>query len=209
MKNLPIALILEKNKLATANPWLVTLDVTFPAPYTTPIYLVANTEDIDFGGNTYTAFPFKLDVLDGDNPTLKLMLSNVTRVLQAYLEELDGAVGATVLLRWINAAYLTEDYAELELEFEVLESIADAQWVTFTLGTDNLLRSNFPEYRYLAGHCNWVRNYKGVECAYDGALTTCLGTLDDCRLHINLDGSINATRYGGFPGLSGGGVRFA
>ena len=207
MKSLPIALILEKNKLATANPWLVTLDVTFPAPASTTLYLVANTEDVPFQTRTYTAFPFKIDIMDqggqGEIPTFRIMFSNVTRVLQAYLEELDGAVGATVLIRWINAAYLSEDYAELELTFEVLETVADAQWITLTLGTDNLLRQNFPEYRYLAGHCNWVKRFKDVECAYAGAATSCDGTLDTCRT-LN-----NSPRYGGHPGLAGGGVRFA
>lgn len=207
MKNLPLALILEKNKLSTPNPWLTTLDVTFPAPASTTLRLVDNTEDVPFGGNTYTRFPFKLDVVDsganGEITTVRLMISNVTRVMQAYLEELGGAVGATVTLRWVNAAYLSENYSDLTLEFEVLEAVSDAQWCTFTLGAPNPLRADFPPYRYLAGHCNWVRKFKGAECGYSGPSETCQGTLDYCRQLGN------SPRFGGFPGLAGGGVRLA
>ncbi len=204
MKNLPLNLILEKNKLATPNPWLTTLDVIFPAP-ASPLYLVNNTEDIVFGGRTYQRFPFTLDAMNqdanGEIPTLQLRISNVLRILQAYIEEQDGCVGATVLVRVINAAYLGENYAELEMTFDVLEAGSDANWVTFTLGAPNPLRANFPLFTYRAGYCNWVKNFKGAECTYAGAATSCDGTIDTCR---NLG---NSRRFGGSQGLAGGGVR--
>lgn len=207
MKNLPLALILEKNKLSSADPWLMTLDITLPAPASTVLRLVNNTEDVTFGGNVYTRFPFKIDVIgegeNGELPQVKLMLSNVTRVLQAYLEELEGAVDSTALVRWINVAHLNENYADLELTFEILETVSVGQWISCTLGMPNLLRSDFPYESYHAGHCRFVRNFKDVECGYAGPSATCAGTLDYCR-QLN-----NSRRFGGFPGLSGGGVRLA
>lgn len=203
MKNLPIALILEKNKLATPNPWLFTLDVAFPDE--TNLYLVNNTENITFQGRTYQAFPFQIEAMKqsskGEIPTLVLRVSNVSRLLQAYLEQYNGAVGATVLLRVINAAYLAEDYAELEMPFDIIDTGTDAMWVTFTLGAPNPLRSNFPHYKYLGEHCNW--QFKSFECAYNGPSEVCQRTLLYCR-QLN-----NSNRFGGFPGLSGYGVRLA
>ncbi len=203
MKNLPIALILEKNKLATPNPWLILLDITLPD--STVLYLVKNTEDIVFQARTYTAFPFELDPVSesskGEIPALQLRMSNVTRVLEGYLEELDGAIGTTVLIRIINAAHLSEDFSELEMAYDVTATNSDAQWITFSLGAPNPLRRPFPRKRYMPESCNW--EFKSAECAYAGAATSCARTLDACRTLSN------SARFGGFPGLSAQGVRLA
>jgi lambda family phage minor tail protein L len=205
MKTLPLNIILEKNKLATPNPWLIALEITFLD--STVERIVNNTEDVVYGGNTYTKFPFSLDVISQDTnssiPTVVLKISNVMRAFQAYLEAQQGCVGAKVVIRVLNAGHLGEDFSELEMEFEVLESNADANWLTFTLGAPNPLRSDFPRELYIASHCNWVRNYKGAECKYGGPETTCDGTLDTCRTRGN------AYNFGGFPGLGGGGIKLA
>ncbi len=205
MKNLPIALLLEKNKLATPNPWLITLDVAFPNGST--LYLVRNTEDIVFQARAYQKFPFEIDATresaQGDIPAVQLRVSNVTRIVQGYIEQQDGAEGTTVLVRLINAAYLSEDYSELEVMFDVVESVCDIKWVNFSLGAPNPLRADFPSDRYLASHCRYVRYFKDAECGYSGPSEICTGTLDYCRQLGN------SKRYGGFAGLAGGGVRLA
>lgn len=267
MKTLPAALILEKNKIASPNPWLVTLDITLTD--NTKFYLVNNTEDITFNSQVYTAVPFQIEPArqsgTGEIPTVTLRVSNVTRLMQGYLEATSGGVDSTVLVRVVNAALLAENYAELELSFAILTTETDAYWVTFTLGMPNPLRKRFPLYRYIAEHCNWQFNtgannarecnYAGwksnnaynsttphyvIETATDGSkhrykCTTsgksgstepaswptsgtvndgtvvwtengtqlCKRTLDDCR------GLQNTERFGGFPGMGGGNVRFA
>ena len=202
-KNLPANLILEKNKLATPNPWLVLLDIVLPD--STTFYLVKNTEDITFQGRTYTAINFEIEPTQhktgGEIPTVTLRVSNVTRVLQAYLEDLNGAVGAGVTIRVVNSAYLSEDYSELEMTFDVLATQADAQWVTFTLGAPNPLKRRFPPYRYIAQYCNW--EFKSRECNYQGSATSCNRTWDNCQA-LN-----NTKRFGGYLGLNPGGVRIA
>jgi phage-related protein len=203
MKTLSAALILEKNRLATPNPWLVLLDIRLPDA--TMLYIARNTEDIVFNGHTYTAFSFELEPTKesskGEVPTITLRISNVTQVFQAYLEAQEGGLGSIVTVRVVNAALLTENYAELEMTFDVMAAVSDIQWITFTLGAPNPLRAAFPQYRYLAGHCRW--QFKSAECAYTGASEICKRTLDYCR-QLN-----NSPRFGGFPGLGGGGVRLA
>lgn len=203
MKNLSAALILEKNRLATPNPWLLLLDIELPDA--TMLYICRNTEDVVFQTRTYTAFPFELEPTKesgkGEIPTITLRISNVTQVLQAYLEAQDGALGSIISLRVVNAALLEEDYAELTMVFDVLTAVCDARWITFTLGAPNPLRASFPQFRFLAGHCRW--QFKSPECAYAGASAVCKRTLSYCR-ELN-----NAERFGGFPGLAGGGVRLA
>jgi phage-related protein len=203
MKNIPAALILEKNKLATPNPWLLLFDVMLPE--STTLYVVRNTEDIIFNGHTYTAFPIKFEptkqASKGEIPTVSLRISNVTRVLQAYMEQFAGGIGSTVTFRVVNAAYLSENYAELTMTYDIIAAVSDAHWITITLGAPNPLRSIYPQFRYNAHFCNW--QFKSVECGYAGASEICKRTLAYCR-QLN-----NSPRFGGFPGLGGGGVRLA
>ncbi len=203
MRTLSSSLLIEKNKLSSVNPWLILLEVTFPDA--TKLFLVKNTDDITFQNQLYTAFPFELDVISGDNkgevPTVTLKVSNVTRAIQAYLEELEGMVGSEVTIKFVNYGYLSENFSDLEMTFDILSSKSDAFWVTFILGAPNPLRRRFPVLRYIAGHCAW--EFKSRECNYVGDASFCGRSLDYCRL---LD---NSGRYGGFPGLNPTGVKIA
>lgn len=203
MKNLSAALILEKNKLATPNPWLTTLDIVLPDA--TAFYLVNNTEDVSFQGRTYVKFPFELDAArmssKGEIPTLALRVSNVTRILEGYVEEQNGMAGAVITVRIVNAGHLAEDYAEIEMTFDVLSATSDAQWISLDLGAPNPLSSAFPPKRFMAESCNW--SFRSVECGYSGPSSFCKRTLDYCRQLGN------SPRFGGFPGLSTKGVRLA
>lgn len=205
MRTLPADLILSKNLLEDGNPWLLLLDIELDD--STTIYLVRNTEDITFDGQVYTAFPFEIEASvqrsKGEIPTIQLRVSNVTRTIQAYLEAYSGLVGNSVTLRVVNNAYLSEDYSELTETFEILASVADATYVALTLGCPSPLNRRFPLYRYLSDSCRYVSNFKGAECGYSGSDSTCEGTLDACRLKSN------SARFGGFPGLGKGGIRFA
>lgn len=187
MKTLPANLILEKNKLATPSAWLVLLKITLPD--NTVLRLVNNTEDIVYQANTYTAINFNLESTKssgtGQIPTVQLSISNVTRIIQAYLENLDGAVDSEVLLTVVNSAYLAENYAELEMLFSVLSTKANAQYVTFELGAPNPLRKRFPQYLFIGNHCNW--RFLFAECAYAGWKASNPQLVDD--LLIPLDGS--------------------
>ena len=204
MKTIPAPIIIEKNKIATASAWLVLIDVILDGGATT-LYFVNNTEDVVFNSNTYTAINFELDATKysskGEIPSLQLRISNVTRLIQAYLEALDGAVGDQVRIRVVNSEHLTEDYTELEMLYDILDSESTGLWATFTHGAPNPLRSRFPRNRYIAQHCNWI--FKEAECTYVGAETICDRTLDACRAYNN------SARFGGFPGLNAGGLRLA
>ena len=208
MKKLPASLVLEKNKLAQNSAWLILLDIDIEGEST--IYLVRNNESVPFGNNTYQPFAFELDATKqeskGKIPTVGLSISNVTRIFANLLEVHNGGVGATVTLRVVNSALLTENYAELTIEYDVIATEVSEEWVSFTLGAPNPLRQRFPKYRYISGHCNWQFNYPagtGAECGYTGEDTICTRTLDDCQ------GKGNSERYGGFLGLMSGGMRVA
>ncbi|MFA5398541.1 MAG: DUF1833 family protein [Methanogenium sp.] len=205
MKTLPAAIILEKNKIATKSAWLILAEITFNDISSTVVRLARNNEDVTFESNTYTAFPFEIDTINfekGKIPSIVFKVSNITRLIQTYLESTNGAVGSTVRLIVVNSDNLAADLSDLELTYEVVDSSADVQWISLTLGMPSPFNKRFPLYKYVANHCNWVAQFKGVECQYAGAETTCNGTLTRCRELSNSE------HFGGFIGLGKGGVRF-
>ena len=197
MLNLPLALRLEKNKLAATAPWLILLAVTLPD--TTVLRFARNTDDVVFNGNTYSAFAFELGDAtsggDGSIQSISLKVANPGRVLQPYLEANGGLVGCNVQLMVVHAANLTSDYTELTLSYDVLTADSAEDWITFTLGAENPLRRRFPLQVAIPFSCNWP--FKGVECGYVGIAQSCARTLIACYA-LN-----NAPRFGGRPGISG------
>lgn len=198
MKTLPANVILEKNKLATASAWLLLLDIDITGNGSVDYRLVRNTANITYGGNVYTAFPFELDVIgrsaDGKIPRISLRVSNVNLTLSSYLEANDGMAGGTIKLTIVNSENLTEDYTELEMDFEIISSAANNLWITFVLGVPSPLRHAFPIYSYTADSCNW--EYASAECGHTGG--ACNRTFNNCS------DNGNTARYGGHIGLRSG-----
>jgi phage-related protein len=197
---------IEKNKLSSTVPWLILAEVTIPDGLGTIVYLVRNTEDIVFNSQTYTAFPFELDaakqVSKGEIPTFTIKCGNVSRALQAHIEIYDGLVDEEVTIRIVAKPTGSLVYLEAKsLVRQILGCTADANFITWTLGMPNPLARRFPLHRYVANHCNWT--FKGVECAYSGALTTCKRTLSDCQ------SKSNSGRYGGYQGMASGDIKLA
>lgn len=197
MLNLPLALRQEKNKLIATGPWLLFLDVTLPDA--SHIRLVRNTENKTFGGNVYAAFAFELGELrsggDGRIQGVSLRVANPARALQPYLEAHAGLVGCAVSLAVVHADNLAADHSELTLYWEILAAQSAEDWISFTLGAMNPMRRRFPLYMATPRSCPWI--FKGAECAYAGAATTCARTLDNCRTLSN------SARFGGRPGIIG------
>lgn len=197
MLNLPLALRQEKNKLVSTAPWLVLLDVTLPD--TSHIRLARNTDDVVFGGNTYSAFAFEIGELSnaGDSRItgISVRVANPSRALQPYIEQYDGLIGCAVTLSVVHAGNLAADHSDLQLAYNVVAAAPDADWIDFTLGAVNPLRRRFPLLMAAPRSCQWI--FKGAECAYAGAATACNRTLDDCSTLVN------TARFGGRPGITG------
>ena len=199
--NLSDNLIAEKNKLNTSSCWLWLLEILLADA--TTFRFVRNTEDIIFDGNKYTAIGFDLDLIKGDAqgtiPSVVLKISNVGRILQKYIELLEGA---SIKLARINSALLSENYEQLEYEFVLMKTEYDANWRYFTLGNFNPYNRPFPLGRFKVAYCDYP--YEGAECGYSGALPTCDHTLDGddgCVVHEN------SSRFGAFLGMKEGGLK--
>ncbi len=203
MTELPASLIAEKNKLSSTAPWILLLEITLTDAGPTILRICNNKEDISFEGNVYTKFNFQLGIvesgIEGQIPVVRLKVSNVTKFLQPYLNDLDGGMGSTIKIILVNTDHLAEDYSELEMSFTVMDCMASTYWVEWSLGMANPLNSRFPQYRYLANHCPW--DFKGLECGYVGGESDCNHTLSDCVERSN------TAFFGGQLGMKSGGLR--
>lgn len=196
MLTLSTASILEKNKIDATGVWLMLLDIEYKGDI---VRLVYNTEDITFQGNKYIAFPFKLaDVNNNstDLPNVKLSVSNVTRTIQRLAEDNQGFTGANVIVRVINTN--VPNVCEVEEHFVITGSVANAEWMEFTLGTDFSFTRRFPLIRIMKDFCPF--KFKGVQCGYKGTETECNKTLSRCRALGN------SVRFGGEPTIPQGGL---
>lgn len=202
MLTLSQAAILEKNKLVSDGAYIILLEIIISSTLT--LRICRNTEDVTFKGQQWIAFPFDFggDITHdsgGSLPQFSVKVSNVTRVVEGYLEQADGGVGSTVNVYVVNVD-AGKNVVDMELhESFIVKSVNyDVEWVNFTLtGAANLTR-RVPERRFLKNACPFP--YKGPECKATSGYTTCDKTLGACRMRNN------ALRYGGEPAIPQGGI---
>jgi hypothetical protein len=113
-----------------------------------------------------------------------------------YIDANDGGTGASIIIRIINSEQLDLLTPYFEEEMAVRGVPWEPFWITLKLGADFVTSQRLPGERFMKDFC--FKQFKGVECGYAGATTTCNRTLAACRA-LN-----NQVRYGGFPGLPGG-----
>ncbi|VBB09665.1 bacteriophage lambda gpl minor tail [Lucifera butyrica] len=203
MLNLSVAGVLEKNKITSDGVWLLLLEVALPDSEES-LRLVRNSEDIVWNGHTWSAFNFTVGEIKEDSeetqPSVPVRVSNITQIVQAYVEANNGLTGATVTLRVVHSQHLDNLLPEVEEIFTVQSTTCDSHWVTFDLGCDLSVQLRFPFRRVLKNFCAWRDQYKGIECGYAGSLPPCDGTLQSCRERGN------SVRYGGEPSIPEGGL---
>jgi len=116
MLNLSVAGMLEKSQLASDGVWLLLVEVAIPDSEE-PLRLVRNNEDIVWNGDTWTAFNFKLGEITEDNKgkpqAIPLQVSNITQIVQGYVEENNGLTGTTVTLRVVHSQHLDNTLPEV------------------------------------------------------------------------------------------------
>lgn len=198
--NLTISSVIDKNKIASENVFLVLIEVDVKdhtGALVETVRIVKNSENIVHNGNTYTAANFGLDVKVEANqePEVTLSAQDQTRTLAQYVEAYDGLVDNKVRMIVINSA--TPEDIEIQEEFLISGSSINNYIVELNLGVETTLSKRFPESRQFKDRCAW--RYKGARCKYAGAMETCDYTREGpngCKAHGN---EIN---FGGFPGIN-------
>ena len=189
-----------KNAIANAGAWLILVDI----------------DATGIGGNLYRrTSDYNLDIwqtrfytpvamsfgdvqesLQGGLPRIDMRVSKLDVDLGPALNLYDGLRGAVVTVYVVPSGNIAANVAELTEVFTVVESSADNQWITLTLGFADPLGRRFPRDSYTAAICRHA--FKGAFCRYPGALTTCDHTLRNCQTRNN------TPQFGGSPGTDEG-----
>ena len=211
LNGLSLAAQADKGKLASGDAWLMLLDIIWSGQH---VRLARNTDPVVYdagdgnGPQTYAAFNFDLSVERNSGnqlPSITLKASNVLGLLEGYLEEYAGAVGAMANIYVVNTAHPAGE-PNIAISTTILQSSPNDQTVNFTLGAPKPQMQLFPRYLYRADFCIWVTTYKGKWCGYTGALANCDGTYsgpNGCVVHNN------GQRFGAFPGIGTNGASIA
>lgn len=153
--------------------------------------------NVTFNGDVYTAFPVTHEFIaesgNQEIPQIKVRASNVSRYIQAYLEQYDfRGKKVDIILVWANQ--LSNSDVKIVDTFYIDSYTANEQDVEFTLTSKfDVLDVPLPSGKYLRTHCRWV--FKSAECAYAGAEGSCNRTFQRCQ-ELN-----NVVRFGGFPSI--------
>lgn len=189
---------LEKNRLSSSGAWIILLYINVNDTYY--VRVCNNNEDITFGGNTYAAFPFSMEVVTledskGEVNDITLKVSNLTGIIMNYIEETDGAINSTITISIVSSKHLNEA-AAFEETMKIASISYDDSWIEFKLSADYITSFRIPQRTFKRDFCDY--QFKGVECGYAGTETECDRSLKRCR-ELN-----NETRYGGEPTIGSG-----
>lgn len=180
--------------------WFLLCEISVPS-YDT-FRIARNTEQVTYDGNVYE--PANFDVSDqtfssdGSLPRLTLRVAHdANKTLETIMNSSSGAEGGTVKLIKVCSKFLSTSVPALEATYGILAPESDETGVSLLLGPPNKLSQTIPIRSYNSSGCPYATStlFKGVECGYSGADSSCTGLYDDCRTKGN------AARFGGDLGL--------
>lgn len=189
------AFLEEKNKNTNAPIYLYT--VYDYDDLGTNLNLAEWGDDVTFDGIVYNKFPIKHDEIgensQGQVPSIKLTVANVSRVIQYYLETYNWR-GKKVLIRLVWLAQIADADAKLDFVYYIDSYIANEKIAEFVLLPKvNALGLELPKRTYSRNYCQW--RFKGTECGYASGESECNKTKQRCKELGNY------SRYGGFPAI--------
>ncbi|WP_025324508.1 DUF1833 family protein [Deferrisoma camini] len=131
----------------TGEAFLLLLTIDHP-DLTQPIRVARNGEDVVSRGNTYTAYPFEIEIPEerGDRPPrVRLVLDNVDRQITEAIRPLTSS--PTVTLEVVLAS--SPDTVEAgPYDFTIRNITYDAQVITAELAYEDVLNLRFPADRF-------------------------------------------------------------
>lgn len=153
--------------------------------------------NVTYDGQLYTKYEIThasiSENTSGEVNKVSLTIGNASRFMQSIIESYDIR-GKKVEIRLVWSNLLADTAAYLKDTFYIDSYSADQVTFNAVLAPKyDLLDLKLPRRLYNRNHCGHV--FKGTECAYAGADSTCEKTQTDCRSKSNY------SRYGGFPSI--------
>jgi len=208
--SLPTAANARKNQLEPGT-WFWRFDLLLPDG-STYFRCVDNTQAITINGNDYAPCPVKMsdveDVSGGGevpNPTVQLASLEVVEIINNYVRPFVGLRGSVLTMTRVVAEEPALDMSNTAQRYDVLNYSRGEKWFTLYLGAARLQSQPIPWTKYDPHQRPFphTSGFKGPECKYAGAETTCSGSYEDCRTRNN------RTEYGGEIGLNDAATKYA
>lgn len=197
--------IYDLNSLTSDSPIVFCLKIEIPD--TPTVYVTSDNIETVYGGNTYQPFPFQLSELthgtSGELPEVTIQMSNINRVMEAYLHQYDAYLKANGIdgneIKATIYIVNTKTSEAVHTEYLKFESAnTDWEWASFKLGSNSPFTWRFPPRRIIQNFCG--HKFKNNFCKYSGSVTSCDKTLTTCRILGN------GPNFGAFAGI-GKGIR--
>lgn len=213
-RSLSASLKTAKNLLQGSDGWLVLFEIQVTT--IERLYLVNNEEEISFAGQIYRPFPVGFEVMEetstGDLPVVNLVVGNVSREIQGFMEHRNGLLDCPVIMRIVHTSDLEDSASVLTNTFTVRASSISEEGASFRLSQHPFLAVAFPHQRFQRSRCRFA--FKGTECGWQVSSAsqdsaTCDKSLNGpngCTYQGSLYTAAGSTaihpgRYGGFPGI--------
>jgi lambda family phage minor tail protein L len=188
----------EKNKASNQPIYLYTIHDYDGA--SNNLCLAEYDTNITYDSIVYTKFPIKHDEIpensQGEIDTFKVVVANVNRTIQAYLENYDlRGKKVTITLVWANQ--LADADAHIDFIFYIDNYTANQSTVEFILASKyDIIDLTLPRGIYNRNYCRV--KFKSAECGYavEGAQTTCDKRKATCKVTMS-----NIARFGGFTSV--------
>ena len=153
--------------------------------------------NVTYKGQTWISFPIShtniSENASGEIDSLKIIVSNISRLIQSYLESYDFRK-LKVEIYTVFSNHLDDSDAYMLDIYYVDNYVVTENDVEFFLTSKfDVLDLELPSRKYSRNHCGW--KFKSLDCGYTGDETTCNKTLARCRVLGN------STRFGGFPSI--------
>lgn len=179
--------------------YLVSIDIP-GAVEDDPMFRIADSNyDVDFAGETYLAFPVKVNPAsvntDGTIDKTSIVVANVSRVMMEYVEVHNGLRNRRVSVKTVYENALDyiytpnadgtvdkvdnptkNDKAYLEDEYFIDTYTATEQMINFTLEPILDLQIRIPRRRYMTDTCYW-KYMDSTTCKHDGVFSGSAATI--------------------------------
>lgn len=182
MLSLSTAAIIEKNSLESDNPWILLFDIKKDGQLIAS--LCRNTENVQYNGKTYTAFPIKLEEIDensdGSVSTFTIMFSNLESIFSAVIQQYNGFTDCEIEMTCIFVENDTSSNTFIfSTQYKTGNSIDDGDWLKVTCETFNPHQKQIPRATLRKTLCRY-KDFKGERCQYSGTETWCDRSLARC-----------------------------
>lgn len=174
-------------------PWLVEIyrDSTNVLRYTD------SQTDITFDSLTWTKKAIKVQQPEQDTAgsvfTFVVQVSAVDKTMAGYIRD-DEIIDQSIKIIRVHRGTLSDSTAKIEWRGKVQKAVITKDWVTLDCGPPNLRAFSIPARRFDRTHCQ--HKFKGPECGYAGAETSCDKKETTCR-----DTMSNIDAFGAFLGM--------